>query len=376
MIYRVLAYTVIAIVVMSLATMINVAKAQEVPSVVAVDLDKTTVYRGYQWVEVTAYVYIPPGGSIVSLSGVANLSAGITTTTPLAWVVPVSPVTKTVGNITYTISNLLIARIHVPFGAIAGRGELLISISLVARVGNTTYSPSYTYRFAITILDHTVVERTRIEALLRLDNARTTLSLLEAIGGAPIPEIRSLLANLSDMFNRADTLLYSEGEVSRAMGMYETVIRESTGAASQAIAIFVNRQRESSIALDRRLLSIEANISAASARISALERSVELAANAIRSNEASIRSVAQALANYSSTINTYLSTLDRSIVDTNKKIDDLAQSMNAGLANMSRDLKSRLDSFSSALSTIQLALVVLAVVMLAGFVILAFVRRK
>jgi hypothetical protein len=317
-----------------------------------------------------------PRGSIVSLSGVANLSAGITTTTPLAWVVPVSPVTKTVGNITYTISNLLIARIHVPFGAIAGRGELLISISLVARVGNTTYSPSYTYRFAITILDHTVVERTRIEALLRLDNARTTLSLLEAIGGAPIPEIRSLLANLSDMFNRADTLLYSEGEVSRAMGMYETVIRESTGAASQAIAIFVNRQRESSIALDRRLLSIEANISAASARISALERSVESAANAIRSNEASIRSVAQALANYSSTINTYLSTLDRSIVDTNKKIDALAQSMNAGLANMSRDLKSRLDSFSSALSTIQLALVVLAVVMLAGFVILAFVRRK
>lgn len=373
---RVAGLVSILLIALSLVLVPNEVRSQEIPSVVAVELDKTTVYRGYQWIEVTAYVYIPPGGSIVSLVGGANLSAGIVTFTPLAWISLTSPVIKTVGNVSYEIRNLLIARIQVPFGAIAGRGELLVSISLVARVGNTTYSPSYTYRFPITILDHTVVERTRTEAQVRLENARTVVSLLEAVGGITLTDLRSAINNLSDAFERADALLYQEGDVGRALSIYESIMRDSTGVVSQAIAVFIARQREASISLENRLLNIEGNITAANTRISALERSVESAANAIRTNEASIRSIAQALANYSNTINQYLSTLDRSIVDTNRKIDSLSQALSSSLNNMSTNIKERLDSFSSALSTVQLALVVLAVVMLVGFALISFVRMR
>lgn len=374
--YRRLAGLVsILLVALGLVLVPDEVRSQEVPSVVAVELDKTTVYRGYQWVEVTAYVYIPPGGSIVSLSGGANLSAGIMTFTPLAWISLTSPVTKTVGNVSYLISNLLIARVQVPFGAIAGRGELLVSISLVARVGDTTYSTNYTYRFPITILDHTVVERTRAEAQVRLENAKTVVFLLEAVGGITLTDLRAAISSLSDAFDRADVLLYQEGDVVRALSMYESIMRDSSGVVSQAIAVFIARQREASLSLERRLLNIEGNITAANTRISALERSVESAANAIRTNEASIRSIAQALANYSNTINQYLSTLDRSIIDTNRKIDSLSQSLSSSLNNMSTNIKAQLDSFSSALSTIQLALVVISVVMLAGLALISFVRR-
>ncbi len=346
------------------------------PSVIAVDLDKRTVYRGYQWIEVTAYIYIPPEGSIVSLSGVANLSAGIATTTPLAWVVPASPVTKVVGNVSYSISDLLTARIQVPYGAVAGRGELVISISLVARVGNTTYTPSYVFRLPITILDHTPVERTRAEAQVRLENVRTIISILEAVGGVSMPDLKASLDNLSARFDRADVFLYEEGEVDRALSIYGDVIRDSAGIVSNAIALFLSKQRESSLALETRLSGIEANISSSMARITALERSVASAAEAIRTNEASIRNLASALANYSNTINNYLSTLDKSIVDTNNKIDSLAQTLNMAIGNMSTSINNGLNNLSSALSQVQLAIVVVAIMMLISITIVGMLRRR
>ncbi len=352
------------------------AQALAEPSVVAVDLDKRTVYRGYQWIEVTAYIYIPPGGSIISLSGVANLSAGIVTTTPLAWVVPISPITKVVGNVSYSISNLLTARIPVPYGAVAGRGELIISISLVARVGNTTYTPSLIFRFPITILDHTPVERTRAEAQIRLENARTMVSILEAVGGVSMSDLKASLDNLSAMFDRADVLLYEEGEVDRALSMYGDVTRDSAGIVSQAIALFLLKQRESSLALESRLSGIEANISSSMARITALERSVASAAEAIMTSEASIRSLASALVNYSNTINNYLSTLDKSIVDTNRKIDNLAQTLNMAIDDMSTNINDRLNNLSSALSQVQLAIVIVSIMMLISIAIVGMLRRR
>jgi len=228
----------------------------------------------------------------------------------------------------------------------------------------------------VTILDHTPVERARIEAQIRLENARTTLSLLETVGGAPMPALRASLDNITAMFERADVLLYQEGEVSRALTLYQSVASESAGLVSQAIAIFIARQRESSLALESRLANIEANISSAASRISALERSVSSAADAIRTNEVSIRSLASALANYSSAINTYLSTLDKSVVDTNSKIDSLAQTINSAIANMSSSFNARLDGLSSAISTVQLALVIVAVVLLASIAILGLARRR
>jgi hypothetical protein len=352
------------------------AQALAEPSVIAVDLDKRTVYRGYQWIEVTAYIYIPPEGSIVSLSGVANLSAGIATTTPLAWVRPISPVIKVVGNVSYSISNLLTARIQIPYGAVAGRGELVISISLVARVGNATYTPSYVFRFPISILDHTPVERTRAEAQVRLENARTVVSLLEAVGGVSMPDLKASLDDLSARFDRADVLLYEEGEVDRALSIYGDVIRDSAGIVSQAIVLFLSKQRESSLALEERLSRIEANVSSSMARITALERSVESAAEAIRTSEASIRSLASALANYSNVINDYLSTLDKSIVDTNGKIDNLAQTFNMAIGDMSTNINNRLDNLSSALSQVQLAIVIVAIMMLISIAIVGMLRRR
>jgi hypothetical protein len=352
------------------------AQALAEPSVIAVDLDKRTVYRGYQWIEVTAYIYIPPGGSIVSLSGVANLSAGIATTTPLAWVMPASPVIKVVGNVSYSISNLLTARIQIPYGAVAGRGELVISISLVARVGDATYTPSYVFRLPISILDHTPVERTRAEAQVRLENARTVVSLLEAVGGVSMPDLKASLDNLSARFDRADVLLYEEGEVDRALSIYGDVIRDSAGIVSQAIVLFLSKQRESSLALEARLSRIEANVSSSMARITALERSVESAAEAIRTSEASIRSLASALANYSNAINDYLSTLDKSIVDTNRKIDNLAQTFNMAIGDVSTDINNRLNNLSSALSQVQLAIVIVAIMMLISIAIVGMLRRR
>jgi hypothetical protein len=351
------------------------AQVPDEPRVIAVDLDKITVYRGYQWIEVTAYIYIPPGGSIISLEGIVNLSAGIATTTPLAWVIPISPITKVVGNVSYSISNLLTARIHVPYGAITGKGELIISISLAARVGNTTYTPSYVFRFPITILDHTPVERTRVEAQTRLENARTVVSILEAVGGISMSDLKASLDNLSARFGRADVHLYEEGEVDRALSIYDDVIRDSAGIVSQAIALFLSKQRESSLALETRLSGIEANISSSMARITALERSVASAAEAITTNEASIRNLASALANYSNTINSYLSTLDRSIVDTNRKIDNLAQTLSMAIGNMSTDINNRFNNLSSALSQVQLAIVVVAVMMLVSTAIVGILRR-
>lgn len=348
------------------------SQAAEVPRIVAVDLSRTSVYRGYQWIEVTAYAYTPPGTAIASLSGFANLSAGIFTSTPLAWVVPTSPVSKTVDNVTYDITNLLVARVPIPFGAVAGRGELTISITLVPRGGNAT---SYTYRYSITILDHTPVDKARMEAQIRLENARSIVAVLEAAAGFSMPEIRSALDSVSASFDRADVALYDVGDVETALRTYESVARESSGLISQAIAIFIARQDASRLSLERRLSGIEGNLSSAAARISALEKSVATAVDAIKTNEASIRSLAAALGNYSNTINSYLVALDRSVVDTNKKIDSLSQMIGSQISNVSSSVSSRLDSLGSALSTAQLALVVIAVVMLIGFAITGFVKK-
>ncbi|MEM2204417.1 MAG: hypothetical protein QXI22_08705 [Sulfolobales archaeon] len=349
------------------------AQAAEMPRVVAVDLSRTAVYRGYQWIEVTVYVYTPPGTAVASLSGFANLSAGIVASTPLAWIVPISPVTKTVDNVTYAISNLLVARVPIPFGAVAGRGELAISITLVPRGANATF---YTYRFPVTILDHTVVDRARMEAQVRLENARALLAVLEAVGGAPMPELRSMLDSISASFDRADVALYDAGDVETALQIYGSVARDSSGLISQAIAVLVARQDQARLSLERRLSGIEGNLSSAAARISALERSVESAAEAIRTNEASIRSLATALGNYSNTINSYLVALDKSITDTNNKIESLSRMIGTQINNVGSTINTRLDSLSSALSTAQLALAVVAVVMLIGFGITGFARKK
>ncbi|PWV37044.1 MAG: hypothetical protein DJ555_04135 [Desulfurococcaceae archaeon] len=349
------------------------AQAEEMPRVVAVDLSRTAVYRGYQWIEVTVYVYTPPGTAVASLSGFANLSAGIVTSTPLAWIVPISPVSKTVGNVTYEISNLLVARVPIPFGAVAGRGELVISITLVPRGANATFS---TYRFPVTILDHTVVDRARMEAQVKLENARALLAVLEAVGGAPMPELRSMLDSVSASFDRADVALYDAGDVETALQIYGSVARDSSGLISQAIAVLVARQDQARLSLERRLSEIEGNLSSAAARISALEKSVASAAEAIRTNEASIRSLATALGNYSNTINSYLVALDKSITDTNSKIESLSRMIGTQISNVSSTINTRLDSLSSALSTAQLALAVVAVVMLIGFGITGFVRKK
>ncbi len=349
------------------------SQAVATPTVVAVDLSRTAVYRGYQWIEVTAYIYTPPGTALVSLSGSINLSAGIISITPMAWVAPVVPVTKTVDNVTYEIRDLLVARVSIPFGVVAGRGELIVSITLVPRGANATF---FTYRYPITILDHTVVDRARMEAQIRLENARAVLSVLEAAGGAAMPELRSMLESISASFDRADIALFDAGDVETALRIYESVARDSIGLVSQAIAVFVAGQDASRLALNARLLRIEGNVSAAMDRISALERSVASAAEAIKTNEASIRGLADVLGNYSSAINSYLATLDRSIVDTNNKIGSLSQTISTQIRDMGSSINSRLDSLSSALSIVQLALVAVAVAMLIGFAIVGFVRRK
>ncbi len=145
--------------------------SQETPAFIRATVSSTTVYRGYQVIEVVAYLYLPPGTSLVSASGyVALSSGGLTQNLSMTLVTLTAPITVTVDNKSYTVSRLLVVRVPVSFGLSPGPATLTVYTTGLARMGNETYDLTRVFRFTITILDHTTVELKRSQAYLSLES--------------------------------------------------------------------------------------------------------------------------------------------------------------------------------------------------------------
>lgn len=344
------------------------AQTPEIPALVNITLSRTTVYRGYQVVEITAYFYRPPGTSISSISGTAVLISGIQVSLPMAYVVPASPVTITVGNVSYSIRDILIVRLPIPSAALTGRATINVSYVISAVVGGNRTTIPGSASLSITILDQSPVERARLDALVQLWGARNILSIAEVLIGSPLEDQRAALNSLERVLSDADTSLFVEGDVDSALAKYSQVIAGARETASQILARVQLLQVQRSQA-------IEANLSAQAARISAIEESLRRAAASIGNLSSGLAALATAFANYSTTVNNYLSTLDRNIVDTNRKIDALASDVNRALNETSTRISQGMGSLGSSLSTIQTTLAVIAIALLVSVVILGLRSR-
>ncbi len=357
----------------------NTAYAQEEPRVVDIRVDKTTVYRGYQWVEVTAFIFVPSGGSLEALEGKAVLRAGIVEEVQLAYVRPRAPVTVTVDGETFRVRDLLVARVPIPFGAVAGRGELEVSIMGSVKVGDQSFDISTSRTFTLAILDHIVVDNKRVEALVKFENARNTVSIVETVGGLALADLRSALEEVQNLLAEADTQLYSFGNVEQAISMYDEVSERAASIASEALLTFIAASQQREAELASRLASIEGTLNEHSSRLDAAEESLRSLSGAIEDLNGQLTSLAQAFQDFGNSVNSYLANLNDNIKRTNERIDKLAEEVNNNLrtlaSNVEESLSSMSESVSSLSGSLSQALIVIAAVLLIGLAIVGFARK-
>ena len=237
-----------------------VASAQawkEEPSwVIRLDLSRTTVYRGYQWVEVVAYIHtgltvddtIPRPTVTVSR---VTLSAGIEITLPLTLVTLISPTTVVVGDKTYTVQYLVIGRVTVPESAYTGKGTLRVEVS--GRAAGRDFS--FTRTITLEIADHRPVLAAKTETYAAIERVRAVVSLASALG-VDVTGFVKELRGLEEEYSLATERLELYGEVEEALRLYiaEGLWREVTGYVIGSLNVLYNHEVEGA---DARLTDVQ-----------------------------------------------------------------------------------------------------------------------
>lgn len=355
--------------------LVNIASAQEVPDVVNVTVSPKTVYRGYQVIEIVAYLYIPPDVTLRTASAYAVLSSGgVSQNLTMTLVTLTAPIQITVGNVTYNINRLFIIRVPVSFGLAPGPATLTVYTTGLAVRGNETYDLTKTFRFTVTILDHLPVDMKRMEAYLAVERARTLFNVLQSLGISIPTDLRASLNNIISDLEKGDEALFTLGDVDKALSIYDRVASYSEKLSADilllASAYFSNTSR---------------SIDTLSSRVDSLDKSVKTLSDSLSSLAQSLQSMnkdlgnlAKALSDYSVNVRNTLAQLNTNIDNTNKKIDNAINSLNTDLNNKLSSLASNIsksfENINNSLSTIQLVLVVLgvAILIIGG---LMFVRR-
>jgi methyl-accepting chemotaxis protein len=367
---------------LALGASLSVALAQEeAPRVVKFEVDKTTVYRGYQTIEVRAYILTSTRPQV---EAVATLNAGITVKADLGVVRLSAPTEVQVGNKTYSVRYIAIGRLFVPESAAVGKAILEVKVNGTA--GDQTIYNETT--FEITILNHIPVEAARFSSYLALSRAQALLQAAQALGvdvGAEAEKVSEVAQQLAT----ADDALFVRGEVEEALSTYEAASSELDALSSAIVA------KLSTVA--GQLSSLATDMASIDSRVASLEESVSTLASAFESFSAETRDAlssltdalsgyAQALQQFSDATSSTLTTLSSQLSSLSNSVETLSSNTNKAISSLSEavsSLSSKVDTlyesqkgFADAIGSLQTAMMVIAVVLIVMAIATIFSLRR
>ncbi len=385
--YRYLAY--VALVLIALSASAIPTSAQEQVGVIKLDVSRTTVYRGYQWVEVIAYIYTGEATPAPTLTkATATLTAGITMTLSMPLVELYTPTTVRIGDVDYTVKYLAIARVLIPEAAYTGKGALIIEV--VGRAAGVDFT--FTRDITLEIADHRPIIATITEAQAALERVRAVVTLASALGVDTAGYIKEL-SSIENTMGSARERLEIYGEVDEALLMYRAVVASLSSLEARVVSSLAVRYG----ALESRVTSLEASLTQTiksledlsktlATSIAQLEKGVE---EVSKKSMDAISALAKQLEDYSKKVDQSLSSFAVSVDDalksiaeatkksTESSLNDLAGKIKtldenvAKLADSQKELALRVSDISNS---IQIGLIVVALMLLASIAVIRFLK--
>lgn len=323
------------------------------PKVVKFSIDRTTVYMGYQSIEVRAYIYAPktPKLTLARATLIAGLTVAINLTlTELQEAEPI-----TVGNITYNVNYIALGRVAIPDAVYPGIAILRVEVE--GAVDDTTFRNSTTFK--ITILSSKFIEEERVSAYRAFERV-SILTLIASALGVDTSKAMEALDQLEAMLEEADLRFIAVGEVEEALTLYRAIISKSDELSSSLLVELtrISRDTASSIArLEERLNTVSNSLSN---RLDSLTKFSEDLAEML---ESYADSTGQALSTLNDQVNTLSSKLggvidyinDLGVVlarysaETSKAIETLSKDLNV-LAKQQEDTAKNLNVAMNVLS--------------------------
>jgi len=312
----------VLITIVLLSTTPNLHAQAESPKVVKFEIDKTSVYAGYQGIEVKAYIYTPidpvtgaPIPARVSIAR-ATLMAGLTITLNLTFIELQDIESITVKGVTYNVTYIVLGRIMVPEAVYPG--SAMLRVEVVGTAGTMQFSNSTTFR--ITVMSSKFVEEDRMNAYRAYERV-SILTFIASAQGVDVSKAMDTLSQLESMLKDADSKLMVMGEVKEASDLYKSVVSKAEELSSALLLELVRVSRETSSALNN--LNTKLN-----------------------NVETYVKNVESALTKYLDSVTTYVKNVESALTrysdETSKAISTLSDNLNA-LAKQQEDTAKRLD---------------------------------
>ncbi|MEM1911041.1 MAG: hypothetical protein QW509_01605 [Sulfolobales archaeon] len=385
--YRYLAY--VALVLIALSASAIPASAQAQVGVIKLDVSRTTVYRGYQWVEVVAYIYTGEETPRPTLTkATATLTAGITMTLSMPLVELYTPTTVTIDGVDYTVKYLAIVRVFIPEAVYTGKGTLRIEIT--GRAAGVDFT--FTRDITLEIADHRPILATVTEAQAALERVRAVVTLASALGVDTAGYVKEL-SSIEDTLRSAKDRLEVYGEVDEALLMYRDAVASLYSLEASVVSALAVKYGalESSVAsleasLTQTIEGLEDLSKALASSIAQLEKSIEEVSkssmNAVsalaKQLEDYSKKVDQSLASFAVSVDSALKSIaDATIKSTESSLNDLADKIKtldenvAKLADSQRELALKVSDISN---TVQIGLIVVALMLLASIAVIRFLK--
>lgn len=386
--YKYLAY--LALAVLAFATLSPaVTIAQQPIGIIKLDVSRTTVYRGYQWVEVVAYVYTGEDTPRPTISKAdATLIAGISMTLPMSLVELYTPTTITIGGVDYTVKYLLIARVFIPESAYTGKGTLRIEI--VGRAAGQDFT--FTRTIDLSIADHRPVDDARAEVLVALGQVRAIITLASALGvdvSGFTKELSAIEASIGDATERLEVY----GEVDEALEMYKAATASLATLQAKVVSALAVKygSLESKVAsldtsLAQTIKSVEELSKSLATSVKDLEGAIEKSSKASMD---AIAAVATQLQDYTKKVDASISALATSVDQAIKSLADATKSstetalgdltskvktLDENIAKLSQAQEDLARRVSDIANTLQISLIVVALMLLASVAIVRLLK--
>jgi len=386
--YKYLAY--LALAVLAFATLSPaVTIAQQPIGIIKLDVSRTTVYRGYQWVEVVAYVYTGEDTPSPTISKAdATLTAGLSMTIPMSLVALYTPTTVTIGGVDYTVAYLLIARVFIPESAYTGKGTLKIEI--VGRAAGKDFT--FTRTIDLSIADHRPVDATRAEALVALGQVRAIITLASALG-VDVSGFTKELSAIETLIGDATERLEIYGEVDEALEMYKAATASLATLQAKVVSALAVRygSLESKVAsldtsLAQTIKSVEELSKSLATSVKDLEGAIEKSSKASMD---AIAAVATQLQDYTKKVDASISALATSVDQAIKSLADATKSstetalgdlaskvktLDENVAKLSQAQEDLARRVSDIANTLQISLIVVALMLLASVAVVRLLK--
>jgi predicted nucleic acid-binding Zn-ribbon protein len=384
--YKCLAY--LALAALAFATF-SPALAQQPIGIIKFDVSRTTVYRGYQWVEVVAYVYTGEDTPAPTISKAdAVLTAGISLTIPMSLVTLYTPTTVTIEGKEYTVKYLLMTRVFVPESAYTGKGTIKVEIEGKAAGQSFTFTKTVDLEIA----DHRPVDAAKAEALVALGQVRAVVTLASALG-VDVSGFTKELSTIESSVSEATTRLEVYGEVDEAMDMYRAATASLATLQAKVISALAVRYGS----LESKVSSMDASLTQTIKSVEDLSKnlatSVKQLEDAIeKSSKASmdaVAAIATQLQDYTKKVDQSISALATSVDQAMKSLADATKnSTEKALGDIAAKVKTLDDNVvklsqaqedlarrvSDVANTLQISLIVVALMLLASVAVVRLLK--